>query len=101
MSRESPTDFFFSVNCRKVFRARSENRRKSWLKQLWVAVSTEASLPVGSSPQKSKTNFVDLRDDDSNFQKPTKISPKNILDRNTRTVNFVNMPSKFSCKTAR
>jgi hypothetical protein len=65
------------------------------LKQLRVAVSTEASLPVGSSPQNSKTNFVDLRDDGSNFQKLTKISPKSILDRNTRTVSFVNMPSSF------
>jgi hypothetical protein len=32
-----------------------KNRRKSWLKQLRVAVSTEASMPVGSSPQNSKT----------------------------------------------
>jgi hypothetical protein len=82
--------FFFSVNCRKVFRdnivvrkgqgARAKNRRKSWLKQLRVAVSTGASLPVGSSPQNSKTNFVDLHDDGSNFQKLTKMSPKGVLD---------------------
>jgi hypothetical protein len=65
--------FFFSVNCRKVFRdnivvrkgqgARAKNRRKSWLKQLRVVVSTGASLPVESSPQNSKTNFVDLCDE--------------------------------------
>jgi hypothetical protein len=71
--------FFFSINCWKVFcdniivrkeqGARAENRGKSWLKQLRVAVSTEASLPVGSSPHNSKTNFVDLSDDGWNFQK--------------------------------
>jgi hypothetical protein len=65
------------------------------LKQLKVAVSTGASLPVESSPQNSKTNFVDLRDNGSNFQKLTKISPKGVLDRNTRTVSFINMPSSF------
>jgi hypothetical protein len=100
--------FFFGVYCRKVFRdnivvrkgqgARAKNRRKSWFKQLRVAVSTGASLPVGSSPQNSKTNFVDLRNDGSNFQKLTKISPKGILDRNTRTVSFVNIPSSFHAK---
>jgi hypothetical protein len=31
--------------------ARVEIRRKSWLKQLRVAVSTKASMPSGSSPQ--------------------------------------------------
>jgi hypothetical protein len=41
--------------------ARVKIRRKSWLKQLRVAVSTKASMPSGSSPQNSKTNFVDLR----------------------------------------
>jgi hypothetical protein len=75
-----------------------KNRRKSWLKQLRVAVSTGASLPVGSSPQNSKTNFVDLRDDGSNFQKLTKISLKGVLDQSTRTVSFVNMPSSFRAK---
>jgi hypothetical protein len=65
--------FFFSVKCQKVFRdnivvrkgqgARAKNRRKSWLKQLRVAISTGASLLDGSSPQNSKTNFFDLRDD--------------------------------------
>jgi hypothetical protein len=75
-----------------------KNSRKSWLKQLRVAVSTGASLPVGSSPQNSKANFVDLHDDGSNFQKLTKISPKGILDRNTRTASFVNMPSSFHAK---
>jgi hypothetical protein len=41
--------------------ARVEIRRKSWLKQLRVAVSTKASMPSGSSPQNSRNNFVDLR----------------------------------------
>jgi 16S rRNA U1498 N3-methylase RsmE len=40
--------------------ARVEIRRKSWLKQLKVAISTRASMPRGSSPQNSRTNFVDL-----------------------------------------
>jgi hypothetical protein len=37
------------------------HRKKSWLKQLRVAVSTEASMPSGSSPQNLRKNFVDLR----------------------------------------
>jgi hypothetical protein len=53
---------------------------------------------VGSSPQNSKANFVDLRDDASNFQKLTKISPKGALDRNTRIISFLNMPSSFHAK---
>jgi hypothetical protein len=36
-----------------------KTRRKSWLKQLRVAASTKASMPSGSSPQNSRTNFVD------------------------------------------
>jgi hypothetical protein len=40
--------------------ARVEIRRKSWLKQLEVAISTRASTPRGSSPQISRKNFVDL-----------------------------------------
>jgi hypothetical protein len=83
---------------RKGQGARSKNRRKSRLKQLRVALSTGASLPVGSSPQNSKTNFVDLRDDSSNFQKLTNIAPKGILDRNARTASFLNMPSSFHAK---
>jgi hypothetical protein len=103
-AQEVASRFFFTVNCRKVFcnivvrkgqGARAKNRRQSRLKQLRVAVSTGASLPIGSSPQNSKTNFVDLRDDGSNFQKLTNISPKSVLDRNTRTASFFNMPSSF------
>jgi hypothetical protein len=75
-----------------------KNSRKSWLKQLRVAVSTGASLPVASSPQISKANFVDLRDVGSNFEKLTKISPKGILDGNKRTISFVKMPSSFHAK---
>jgi hypothetical protein len=41
--------------------ARVKIRRKSWLKQLRVAVSTKVSMPSRSSPQNSKSNFVDLR----------------------------------------
>jgi hypothetical protein len=78
--------------------ARAEIRKKSWLKQLRVAVSTKASLPIGSSPQNSKTNFVDLRNDGRNFQKLTKIFPESMLNRNTRIVNFVNLPSSFHTK---
>jgi hypothetical protein len=56
---------------------------KSWLKQLKVAISTGASLPERSSPQNSKTNFVDLRDDGSKFfQNLANIPPKGVLDRN-------------------
>jgi hypothetical protein len=40
--------------------AHVEIRRKSWLKQLRVAISTRARMPRGSSPQNSGTNFVDL-----------------------------------------
>jgi hypothetical protein len=50
-----------NIVVRKEQGAHAENRRKSWLKQPSVAVSTKASLPAGSSPQNSKTNFVDLR----------------------------------------
>jgi hypothetical protein len=59
MCKELPTDFSLSVNCWKIFRdnivvtkeqgAHAEIRRKSWLKQLRVAVSTKASLPIGSN----------------------------------------------------
>jgi hypothetical protein len=42
--------------------------RKSWLKQLSVLVSTKASMPYGSSPQNSRTNFVDLRHSFCNFK---------------------------------
>jgi hypothetical protein len=41
--------------------SRKNSKKKSWLKQLRVAVSTKASMPSVSSPQNSKTNFVDLR----------------------------------------
>jgi hypothetical protein len=37
--------------------ARMKIHRKSWLKQLKVAVSTKASMPSGSSPQNSRTNL--------------------------------------------
>jgi hypothetical protein len=47
--------------------ARVKIRRKLWLKQLRVAVSTKASMPSGSSPQNSQTNYVDLRRDIWNF----------------------------------
>jgi hypothetical protein len=73
MCKELPTDFSLAQIFEKFFRdnivlikkqgACAEIRRQSWLKQLRVAVSTKASLPIGSSPQNSKTNFVDLRND--------------------------------------
>jgi hypothetical protein len=65
-----PKYFFLNENYRKKFHekiilakgqgARVEIRRKSWLKQLRVAISTRASMPRRSSPQNSGTNFVDL-----------------------------------------
>jgi hypothetical protein len=78
MLKGLPADFYLVkivesylniIIVRKGQGARSENRRKPWLKQLRVAVSTEASLPVGSSPQNSKTNFVDLRNSSRSLQK--------------------------------
>jgi hypothetical protein len=48
--------------------ARVKIRRKSWLKQLRVAVCTKASMPSGSSPQNSRTNFVELRHNTRNFE---------------------------------
>jgi hypothetical protein len=48
-------------------------RRKSWLKQLRVAVSTEASVPSGSSPQNLRTNFVDLSHSIYNFKTREKL----------------------------
>jgi hypothetical protein len=59
--------------------ARVRIRRKSWFKQLRVAVSTKASMPSGSSPQNSRTNFVDLRRDIWIFlKKLAKISQKRV-----------------------
>jgi hypothetical protein len=55
--------------------ARVKIRRKSWLKQLRVAISTRASVPSRSSPQNSQTNFVDLHHITCNF-KTCKISQK-------------------------
>jgi hypothetical protein len=48
--------------------ARMRIRKKSWLKQLRVAISTRASVPSGSSPQNSQTNFVDLVHNFCNFK---------------------------------
>jgi hypothetical protein len=42
--------------------------RKSWLKQLRVAISTRASVPSGSSPQNSQANFVDLHHINCDFK---------------------------------
>jgi hypothetical protein len=58
--------------------ARVEIRRKSWLKQRKVAISTRASMPRGSSPQNSRTNFVDLPNILS-FKEFAKISTKACL----------------------
>jgi hypothetical protein len=48
--------------------------RKSWLKQLRVAISTRASVPSGSSPQNSQTNFVDLHHITCDFKSREKFS---------------------------
>jgi hypothetical protein len=61
--------------------ARVKIRRKSWLKQLRVAVSTKASMPSGSSPQNSRINFVNLRHNIWSFQKLAKISQKCVWSR--------------------
>jgi hypothetical protein len=42
--------------------------RRSWLKQLRIAVSTVAIMPSGLSPQNSQTNFVDLHLSIRNFK---------------------------------
>jgi hypothetical protein len=58
---KTPKEFFQEkIVLAKGLGARVEIRRKSWLKQLEVAISTRASMPRGSSPQNSRTNFVDL-----------------------------------------
>jgi hypothetical protein len=53
--------------------ARMRIRKKSWLKQLRVAISTRASVPSGSSPQNSQTNFVDLLHSICNFKTRSKV----------------------------
>jgi hypothetical protein len=82
---------FLNENYRKVFHekfilakgqgARAEICRKSWLKQLRVAISTRASVPTGSSPQNLRTNFVDLPNNTRSFKEFTKISTKARLIR--------------------
>jgi cobalamin biosynthesis protein CbiG len=82
---------FLNENYRKVFHeknvlargqgARVEIRRKSWLKQLRVAISTSESVPTGSSPQNSRTNFVDLPKNTRSFKEFTKIATKARLIR--------------------
>jgi hypothetical protein len=82
--RKSRQDDFEKVNAEKVFVITSSQGKgkglvrkiveKSWLKQLKVAISTGASLPDRSSPQNSKTNFVDLYDDGLKFSKVSKYS---------------------------
>jgi hypothetical protein len=47
----------------------SDVHKKSWLKQLRVAISTEASLPIGPSPQNSKNKFCRLAQRRSKFSK--------------------------------
>jgi hypothetical protein len=59
--------------------ARMRIRRKSWLKQLRVAISTGASVPSGSSPQNSRTNFVDLHHITCNFKARKNLSKVYII----------------------
>jgi hypothetical protein len=61
--------------------ARVEVCRKSWLKQLMVAISTRASVPAGSSLQNSRTNLVDLPNNTRSFKEFTKITTKARLIR--------------------
>jgi hypothetical protein len=45
------------------------------------------------SPQNSRTNFIDLRDNIEVFKNLTKISPKSVFEQNTRgIVKLVNLP---------
>jgi hypothetical protein len=63
--------------------ARVKIRRKSWLKKLRVAVSIRASVPSGSSPQNSQTNFVDLHHNICNFKTRENFS-ESIYNQNDR-----------------
>jgi hypothetical protein len=54
-------------------------RRKSWLKQLRVAISTRASVPSGSSPQNSQTNFFDLLHNIGDFKTRENFSKVHII----------------------
>jgi hypothetical protein len=69
--------------------ARMKIRRKSWLKQLRVAVSTKASMPSGSSPQNSRTNFVDLLHSICNFKTRENFSKAYINQDDRITVKFL------------
>jgi hypothetical protein len=60
-------------------RARMRIRRKSWLKQLRVAISTRESVPSGSSPQNSQTNFVDLLHSINNFKTRENLSEVHVI----------------------
>jgi hypothetical protein len=59
--------------------ARMRIRRKSWLKQLRVAVSTRASVPSESSPQNLQTNFVDWLHSICNFKTRENFSKVHII----------------------
>jgi hypothetical protein len=61
--------FYEKIVLAKGQGARVEICRKSWLKQLRVAISTRASVPIGSSPQNSRTNFVDLPNNTRSLKK--------------------------------
>jgi hypothetical protein len=89
MPKRLPTDFYLVrivesylniIVVRKGQGACSENRRKPWLKQLRVAVSTEASLPVGSSPQNPKQILSTCAMEVEVFKKLTKNSPRDMLE---------------------
>jgi hypothetical protein len=78
--------------------ARVKIRRKSWLKQLRVAVSTRASVPIGSSPQNSQTNFVDLHHSICNFKTRENFS-ESIYNQDDRVaINFLSPPRNFHAK---
>jgi hypothetical protein len=69
--------------------ARVKIRKKIWLKQLRVAVSTKASMPSGSSPQNLRKSFVDLRRDIWIFLKNLQKFLKNVYNQdNRRTVKL-------------
>jgi hypothetical protein len=73
-------------------------RRKSWLKQLRVAISTRASVPSGSSPQNSQTNFVDLHHITCDFKARKNFSKVQMIKTSAEHKNFVNLLRNFHAK---
>jgi hypothetical protein len=78
--------------------ARVKIRRKSWLKQLRVAISTRASVPSGSSPQNSQTKFVDLHHITCDFKTRENFSKVQMIKTSAKHKNFLNLLRNFHAK---